>query len=135
MLFHGDLLGLLNGRFEARIFDGLLEDGFEFVYFGMAFGLQLAVQQPAIDDQLEAAPIAGNQCPFIDVRFKISQHRVRHPDGTREVFSNRAVGQRDFEHEVFSGLKGLLIQYNRGKADGPTAQNNVTKLARIRRVS
>lgn len=47
----------------------------------VAVGFQLAVDQIAVDHQLETSPIAGNERDLLDVRLKGSQDFFRHTDG------------------------------------------------------
>ena len=47
----------------------------------VAVGFQLAVDQIAVDHQLETSPITGNERDLLDIRLKGSQDFFRHTDG------------------------------------------------------
>lgn len=69
-----------------------------FPRFGVPSGGQLAVDQPAVHADFEAATVGGDQPDRFDVGFEFLEQFGRQTDGPVGVVSDRAVDDFDFDH-------------------------------------
>ena len=84
-------------------FEILAKKQWELTGLDVPVGLKLTVDEVAVDLQLKTPTIAGDEDQGLYLVFVSGQDFFRRTDGTREVFSNSAVGEGDVYH-------GLLLE-------------------------